>query len=69
MADFCMQCSIEHFGEDCGDLANIGSRPLTEIEKEKGMGWSVLCEGCGATIVDDSGRCISANCLLQHGVK
>ncbi len=49
MADFCQQCSIEMFGEDGRDLAELCK------DGEKIM---VLCEGCGPTFVDHAGRCI-----------
>ncbi len=61
MADFCKQCSIEHFGEDFEDFKPHNKAPLKE-----GFGWAALCEGCGPTLVDDNGACI-ANCLLHHG--
>jgi len=63
MADFCKQCSIENFGEDSKDLANIG----TVANLEKDYGWTALCEGCGMTIVDNQGRCISKHCDKRHG--
>lgn len=63
MADFCRQCSIELFGEDFRELAGLGNGvPLKE-----GHGWTVLCEGCGLTLVDDEGRCISKHCIKEHG--
>ncbi len=65
MADFCKQCSIELFGKDCGDLANLGDgTPLKE-----GYGWNALCEGCGPTQVNDEGECISPSCIREHGKK
>lgn len=51
MADFCKQCSIDFFGEDCKDLANLG-------ECNKDEGFSVICEGCGLILVDKDGNCI-----------
>lgn len=65
MADFCHQCSIDHFGEDFGDLAGL----TTEADTKAGMGAAVICEGCGYTIVDHEGRCIHHDCLLKHGDK
>lgn len=51
MADFCKACSIDLFGEDCGDLAGLGDgTPLPE-----GHGWTALCETCGPILVDDKG--------------
>lgn len=51
MADFCKQCSEELYGENLGDLKGL----------EKGRR-KVLCEGCGFTLVDEEGRCISPYC-------
>lgn len=68
MADFCKQCSIENYNEDSGDLRGIAKRDLTSEEKLMGNGWPALCEGCGPTIVDDEGKCISSYCLKKHAV-
>ena len=62
MADFCKQCSMEHFGEDLKDLANLGSTPLTKEELSNGIGFTVLCEGCGFIIVDNDGKCMDPTC-------
>jgi len=62
VADYCQQCSIELFGEDHRELAGLGPEGQT---LEPGYGWSVLCEGCGPTLVDDDGKCI-AKCDLNH---
>ena len=67
MADFCKQCSIELFGEDYRDLKGVSTRKLTKEEKSNDMGWPVICEGCGPTIVDDDGMCIKKDCLKEHG--
>jgi len=70
MADFCKQCSIKLFGEDCRDLAKgEDERKLNHWEIVLGYGWSVLCEGCGFILVDDDGGCISFNCIRKHNVK
>lgn len=61
MADFCSQCSIEVYGRDNRDLSGFGPKP------EEGYGYIALCESCGMTIVDEKGRCIAKNCLLNHG--
>jgi hypothetical protein len=61
MADFCMQCSIDHFGEDFKDLAGLCSDKPDHVAR-------VICEGCGNTIVDHTGKCI-ANCLERHLAK
>lgn len=60
MADFCKQCSLEIFGEDCGDLAGL-------CPDNEGEDWwpVVLCEDCGPTQVNNDGACIS-DCDKQH---
>ena len=55
MADYCKQCSMEHFGQDFDDLAGITSPE----EEAKGRYAVVICEGCGSIQVDPSGTCIS----------
>lgn len=60
MADFCLQCSFETFGEDFKDF---------QFTAPDGHVTAVLCEGCGPTYVTNEGRCICDNCLLYHGVK
>lgn len=63
MADFCTQCSIEVYGEDFGDF-----RGLTSPEAwAEGKADVVLCEGCGPTQVDPSGKCVHPNCFCKHG--
>lgn len=64
MAEFCQQCSIETFGEDLRDLADVAP-PAWDAE---GAGAAVLCEGCGNTVVDSAGRCVWNHCPL-HGVE
>jgi hypothetical protein len=65
MADFCKQCSLEIFGEDFGDLAGLIPEELVKT----GVRVVALCEGCGPIQVDYEGRCISPDCLEQHGLK
>lgn len=65
MADFCQQCSIEHLGEDFGDLKGLSTPEDTA--KEKFM--EVLCEGCGPTYVDHEGICRSPDCMCHHGIE
>lgn len=60
MADFCMQCSIELFGEDFEDLAGIA---------KEGQILHCICEGCGDALVDHTGKCLSTECLQHHGPK
>jgi hypothetical protein len=56
MADFCKQCSIEHFGKDFGELKNPEPLPPDHF-------WLVLCEGCGVIQIDSDGACVSKDCL------
>lgn len=65
MADFCKQCSIEIFGEDCRDLAGL----ITKEEVDKGLGVNALCEDCGIAWVDHEGVCHATDCLKHHGAK
>ena len=60
MADFCMQCSLEVFNKDFGDLKDI---------VKTGQTIKTICEGCGYCIVDHTGRCVSKECLEKHGAK
>lgn len=60
MADFCSQCSINNFGKDFGDLKGLGKELLP------GYGWLCICEGCGITLVDNQGKCVSKSCLKKH---
>lgn len=59
MADYCHQCAMRFIGFDYGDLADL----INVEDCAKGMGASVLCEGCGPTLVNHNGDCISADCL------
>lgn len=59
MADFCRACSLEIFGSDFRELAEITGRE----EWEQGRACTVLCESCGAIQVDPDGNCVSENCL------
>ena len=61
MADFCKQCSVEVFGEDSLDLADI-----TKLgDQMASLYVKVLCETCGFIQVDWKGNCISY-CLNNH---
>lgn len=62
MADFCKQCSLELFNEDCEDLRGL----ITEEEVRDGKGALVICEGCGPTLVDHEGKCIAGDCLKKE---
>jgi len=61
MADFCKQCSIDTFGEDFGDMEGL-SKPIHTLYKRYSL---VLCEQCGLTLVDHTGRCVVNDCLAQ----
>jgi len=62
MADFCKECSIDHFGKDYGELAGL----VTKEQWELGNAACVICEGCGFIQVDPEGNCIGDNCLNKH---
>lgn len=68
MADFCKQCSIYHFGQDCGELAGL-TRPEDWLQSKAAF---AICEGCGPIQVDPEGNCVSKDCLRQgkpgHGL-
>lgn len=68
MADFCKQCSIDHFGEDFKELAGL----TFESEWDNGQAAVVICEGCGEIQVDPNGNCVSNDCLHKgkegHGL-
>lgn len=49
MSNFCKGCSEEMFGQDFGDFAGLS----TEEQTKMGIFASVLCEGCGETILVD----------------
>ncbi len=64
MADFCTQCAKDLFGDGhSGDLAGLS----TVQETAAGLYRVVLCEGCGPIQVDHTGRCVSSDCIKQHG--
>jgi len=62
MSEFCRQCSEEYFGKDMGDLADLSKPEDTEQKLYPG----VICEGCGPTQVDHTGKCIASDCLEKH---
>lgn len=63
MAEFCKQCTIDLFGDDViVDLAGLTTQKDTAL----GIYARVICEGCGHTIVDHTGKCVSSNCLVKH---
>lgn len=65
MADFCKQCALDVWGPDIpNDMLGL----ISPEEVANGYYAAVLCEGCGVTLVDHEGKCVSADCLLKHGV-
>lgn len=56
MAEFCTQCATE-MGLEESDFKGIpwddNAPPL-----KFGEGYSVICEGCGFTLVDEEGNCL-----------
>lgn len=66
MSDYCKQCSEQIFGvSDLQDLAGLS----TEKDTSEGMYAVAICEGCGPTMVDHTGKCVDDNCLEKHGTK
>lgn len=63
MAEFCRQCSLMMFGEERTDLAGLS----TPAETAAGVYLYALCEGCGMTQVDHTGKCVLTTCLAHHG--
>jgi hypothetical protein len=64
VADFCKQCSLDHFGEDFKELAGLS----TEEDTKNGRYALTICEGCGPVLVDHNGVCVSKDCLENgHG--
>jgi hypothetical protein len=51
MAGFCKTCSVDLFGEDFGDLADL----TTKEEAARGEYRCALCETCGFITVDPEG--------------
>lgn len=54
MADFCKKCSIEMFGKDFKELANI----TTEKQTKNKIYAKVICEGCGWVLVNHLGEVV-----------
>jgi hypothetical protein len=63
MSSFCKQCSIDVFGEDFGDMADLS----TAEDTAKGLYAFALCEDCGYIQVDHTGSCVSHGHKPQHG--
>ncbi len=58
MADFCMQCSIEQFDKDYENLKGL-CKPGEMV--------MAICEACGPTYVDSTGRCLGNCSDPTHG--
>jgi len=58
MADFCNQCAAD-LGLPQGDFKGR-TRPA---DTATGRYASVICEGCGVTVVDQNGNCVSMTCF------
>ena len=54
MAEFCGQCSQDHFGTINNDFIGLS----TESDDANELYSSVICEGCGSTYVDSHGMCV-----------
>ena len=65
VADFCLQCNRD-FGLDYSDFSHLSQ---DRLPLEPGYGYPALCEGCGPTLVNDAGECISSDCLRRHGLR
>jgi len=64
MADFCLQCALDMWGDQIeNDFIGIS----TKEDTEKGLYAVVLCEGCGPCQVDHTGKCVSKDCIHEHG--
>lgn len=65
MASFCRQCAYEMWGDE--NLTDLGG--LSTIQNTNmGLFALTLCEGCGPNQVDHTGRCVSVDCVRQHGL-
>jgi len=62
MADFCKQCA-----EEMG-LPNGMEYLQTVFDTNDGLVTEVICEGCGHTYVDHTGKCVAPGCLRDHTI-
>jgi hypothetical protein len=66
MADFCRQCIRDVLGV----VPNFGQADLEGLTRPEdwaeGKAVEVICEGCGPTQVDPTGRCVSDVCTINH---
>jgi hypothetical protein len=58
MADFCRQCTEEHFGAKYADQNDMRGA-TTQQDFADGKAVVVLCEGCGGIQVDPDGNCLT----------
>ena len=65
MAEFCKQCAEFMFPPDVGQDDFVGLS--SEEDTKNGMFAVVLCEGCGPTVVDHTGKCVADDCLGHNG--
>lgn len=66
MADFCRQCTVELFGPEVADKNDMIGL-VTEDQTKLGLAANVLCEGCGPTQVDHTGKCLGGCMVKKHG--
>ena len=57
MAEFCLQCANDTWQINVSDFKGIA--PSGGLAR-------VLCEGCGYCVVDEKGKCLSADCFKRH---
>lgn len=64
LPELCLQCAEEEGLGTCNkDLAYL----VTKAQAVEGLYAKVYCEGCGLTIVDHTGKCVSKACSERHG--
>lgn len=61
MADFCLQCNIDHYFGPYSDFDH-----LSEAYKDDELRFGMLCEGCGLVLVDRHGVCRDPKCDLHN---
>jgi len=55
MADFCKKCSIDMWGRDTKDLADL----ITPEQAADGFAATGICEGCGSVYFDIGGNAVT----------
>lgn len=58
MAGYCRQCGLDLFRHDFREFADL----IDPEDVREGRCCPVICEGCGPTLVDHKGRCVSEEC-------